>query len=85
MKYTICLFLLSIVIVVSVCVNRPSSSNQLSVEQWHTLSLDFMGPESSESSAANPFFNYRMDVFFTSPSGRTYKVPGFFAADGEAA
>ena len=44
-----------------------------------------MGPESSESSAANPFFNYRMDVFFTSPSGRTYKVPGFFAADGEAA
>ena len=43
----------------------------------------FDGPQASESSAT--FRNFRLDVTFTSPSGKTYRVPGFFDADGDPA
>ncbi|MBM3734533.1 MAG: DUF5060 domain-containing protein [Acidobacteria bacterium] len=53
---------------------------------WHKITLTFTGPESSETAAENPFTDYRLDVAFTHRSGgRTYRVPGYFAADGNAA
>jgi hypothetical protein len=53
---------------------------------WHKLTFDFAGPASSESATPNPFTDYRMDVTFTHPaSGTSYRVPGYFAADGNAA
>ncbi len=53
-------------------------------QQWHTVELDFIGPEVSESGTPNPFLDYRLDVDFTHESG-TQTVRGFFAADGNAA
>ena len=54
-------------------------------KQWHKVSLTFTGPELSETSSANPFRNYRINVTFKhSASGRTLVVPGYFAADGNA-
>ncbi|WP_394749306.1 Ig-like domain-containing protein [Spongiimicrobium salis] len=55
------------------------------LRKWHTVTLRFNGPNSSEASSNNPFLNYRLNVTFTSPSGNTFVVPGFFAADGNAA
>ncbi|NER16887.1 DUF5060 domain-containing protein [Spongiivirga citrea] len=39
----------------------------------------------SETGTPNPFIDRRLDVTFTGPSNQTYKVPGYFAADGNAA
>ncbi len=51
---------------------------------WHALSLTFDGPYAGETSAPNPFSDYRLEVTFTHDSV-TYVVPGYFAADGNAA
>lgn len=50
---------------------------------WHTVTLTFDGPEAAETdSAPNPFLDYRLQVTFHAPSGKTYRVPGFFDGDG---
>jgi hypothetical protein len=58
-----------------------------SFQQWDKLTLSLDGPQADESSdAPNPFMDYRMDVTFAHESGNpTYRVPGYFAADGRAA
>jgi hypothetical protein len=53
---------------------------------WHRVTVDFTGPSMSESSTPNPFLDRRLDVHFThAASGQALSVPGFFAADGQAA
>ncbi len=53
--------------------------------KWHTISISFSGPNLTEQSTDNPFLDYRLNVTFTAPSGKTFIVPGFYAADGNAA
>lgn len=55
--------------------------------QWHKVTLDLAGPFAHEKdSAPNPFTDYRFTVTFQHESGTPkYKVPGYFAADGNAA
>ena len=54
--------------------------------QWHKVTLTFAGPNVSETSSVNPFRNYRLNVTFKhASSGRSLVVPGYFAADGNAA
>jgi hypothetical protein len=56
------------------------------LKRWHKLTLDFAGPATSETATPNPFTDYRMDVTFAHPaSGATMVVPGYYAADGNAA
>ncbi len=38
-----------------------------------------------EVATPNPFLDYRLQVSFTTPGGRVFDAPGFFAADGNAA
>jgi hypothetical protein len=52
--------------------------------QWHDIQLDFAGPRTSETAQTNPFLDYRLDVTFTN-GRKTIVVPGYFAADGNAA
>ncbi|WP_417745380.1 DUF5060 domain-containing protein [Rosistilla oblonga] len=55
-------------------------------KQWHKLTLDLSGPYAHEKdNAPNPFTDYRMSVEFTHADGGSYTVPGYFAADGNAA
>jgi len=63
----------------------PAVSGEL--KQWHAVTLTLDGPMAHESdSVPNPFMNYRMNVTFTHASGSpSYRVPGYFAADGDAA
>ncbi|WP_235293033.1 DUF5060 domain-containing protein [Portibacter lacus] len=51
--------------------------------KWHKVTLQFDGPETSETSTPNPFSDYRLEVTFTKGS-ITYKVPGYYASDGNA-
>ncbi len=56
------------------------------LKQWHKITFTFNGPEVSETDEFNPFTNYRLDVNFThSETGKTYRIPGYFAANGNAA
>jgi hypothetical protein len=51
---------------------------------WHPVTFTFVGPEASEDGLVNPFRDYRLTVTFTQGEKR-YAVPGYFAADGDAA
>lgn len=53
---------------------------------WHKITIDFHGPLTAEFASPNPFTDYRLNVTFTHvASGRTMLVPGYYAADGNAA
>lgn len=55
-------------------------------KQWHKITLTLDGPFSSETATPNPFLDYRMNVTFSHPeTGTKYVIPGYFAADGNAA
>lgn len=57
------------------------------LKQWHKVTLDVAGPWAKETDTEpNPFTDYRFEVTFTHESGEpSYTVPGYFAADGNAA
>ncbi|MGF1452464.1 MAG: DUF5060 domain-containing protein [Opitutales bacterium] len=54
---------------------------------WHPVTLTLAGPYAKETDTEpNPFLDYRMTVRFVHASGAPeYFVPGYFAADGDAA
>ncbi len=54
------------------------------LKKWHPITFTFQGPLQSETANDNPFLNYRLDVTFTN-GNRAITVPGYFAADGNAA
>jgi hypothetical protein len=57
------------------------------LKRWHAVTVELAGPFATETDTApNPFTDYRFDVTFTHESGApAYSVPGYFAADGNAA
>ncbi|MHA7055798.1 Ig-like domain-containing protein [Aquimarina sp. M1] len=66
--------------------NNTSASITGERKKWHNVTLTFNGPNTSESAGNNPFLNYRLNVTFTHQSGSpSYVVPGYYAADGNAA
>lgn len=54
------------------------------LKKWHRLSITFDGPQTSEDATPNPFADFRLLVKFTQ-GGKSIEVPGFYAADGNAA
>jgi hypothetical protein len=57
------------------------------LQVWHKVTLTLDGPSASERDTdPNPFTDIRLVVTFEHESGAPrYEVPGYFAADGEAA
>ena len=56
------------------------------LQQWHKVTLTLDGPFASElDHEVNPFTDYRMTVVFRHEDGLELIVPGYFAADGNAA
>jgi hypothetical protein len=54
--------------------------------RWHPVTITFDGPNVNETDEYNPFRGYRLNVTFRHENGReSYVVPGYFAADGNAA
>ena len=71
-------------------VSTAGASGQAKVSgelrQWHKVTLTVEGPTAAEEGEPNPFLDYRMLVSFRhDATGLTYDVPGYFAADGDAA
>jgi len=54
------------------------------LKKWHRVTLTFDGPETDEQANVNPFRDYRLNVTFRH-GNKAITVPGFFAADGNAA
>ncbi|MEL7333017.1 MAG: Calx-beta domain-containing protein, partial [Cyanobacteria bacterium J06560_2] len=56
------------------------------LKTWHKVTVDFVGDFYSETTGINPFRDLRLDVTFTNAAtGEELVVPGYFAADGDAA
>ncbi|MGB0717366.1 MAG: PKD domain-containing protein, partial [Phycisphaerae bacterium] len=70
---------------VQVTVGEPENTGVVSGElkTWHKVTVTFDGPPTTESSNTNPFADYRLNVTFTN-GARSYTVPGYYAADGNA-
>ena len=68
------------------CIVRVASAATIDGElkQWHDVRVTFDGPATSETAEANPFLDYRLNVTFSS-GDKTLVVPGYYAADGNAA
>ena len=70
---------------------KPDGDGQVVIsgelKQWHKVTLNLQGPFAHElDTEPNPFTDYKMTVVFRHESGSpVYKVPGYFAADGDAA
>jgi hypothetical protein len=83
----------STALVVATALAQPPASANRNAEiggelrQWHKITLTLDGPQADErASDPNPFRDYRMTVRFAHESGApAYTVPGYFAADGNAA
>jgi hypothetical protein len=65
---------------------RPESRALVSGEmkKWQPVTVSFLGPDLSETGTPNPFTDYRLEVTFHR-GNRKVIVPGYFAADGNAA
>ncbi len=63
--------------------STPPDQRILQADQWEKITLSFEGPAVSEQAVENPFLNYRMQVTFRSEA-LEYRIPGFYAADGNA-
>jgi len=70
---------------------KPSGDGSIAIngelKQWHKVTLTLDGPFARErDQQPNPFTDYRFAIAFTHESGSPkYIVPGYFAADGDAA
>jgi hypothetical protein len=80
--HAVCLVLIAVVWCQAVLGGQISGE----LKKWHKVTLTFDGPRTSETAGPNPFLYYRLNVTFTHrKSGKSYLVPGYFAADGNAA
>ncbi len=56
------------------------------LKKWHKMTFVFEGPMTAERAEENPFLNYQLNIIFThSASQEKYLIPGYYAADGNAA
>ena len=85
MKMKNSIFLLLLVLIYS-CQGQQKQILKIEGElkQWHKVSIVVNGPETAEWGRENPFLDYRLEAVFTNGS-KKYTVPGFYAADGNAA
>ena len=87
---SVCLLLLSFVAMISTQETFAEPPPQMQIEgirePWRKITFQFTGPTCSElSKEPNPFLDYRLTMIFRhEQSGKTYFVPGHFAADGNA-
>jgi len=69
--------------IIESCIDGPNPliENVRSLAKWASIEITFTGPESRGEGEPNPFA-VLLDVMFTGPSGRQYRVPGFYDGDG---
>ncbi len=84
MKRIVVLVSLSFLVFSPLFSQESNVSIEGELKKWHKVTLSFTGEELTEYSKDNPFLDYRLNVTFKN-NGKTYVIPGFYAADGRAA
>jgi hypothetical protein len=87
MKRYIFRFLFFSILVLPVYTTAAESTKAVVTGQlktWHRITLTFECRPTSETAEDNPFLNCRLDVIFENGTEK-FTVPGFYAADGNAA
>lgn len=80
------MILLTVLLFFCGCATPQDENITGELKRWHKVTLKLAGPQAAEMDENNPFLNYRLNVTFNHPeTGTQYKVPGYFAADGDAA
>lgn len=78
------LALISCGVMLFACRKTPEHNQDSVVSIWDRYTLNFEGPQLSEN--PETFMNYRLLLHFKhGATGKHYEVPGFYAADGNAA
>lgn len=86
MRAFIGISLLLLLTITTVGAQAPRASVTGELKRWHKVVVTLDGPPASATATPNPFLDLRMDVVFThAASGTTFRVPGYFDADGDAA
>jgi hypothetical protein len=86
-----CLFIILLSALCPAAFGAPDGMGNIAITgdlmEWHKVTLTLDGPYAEEQAAElNPFTDYSLLVTFVHESGApVYKVPGYFAADGNAA
>lgn len=75
--------ILSITLFLCSCNNKEKVKLSGDLLTWHRITLDIPGPYADEQDLPNPFLDYRLIVDFKKDDNQ-YRVPGYFAADGNA-
>jgi len=81
-------FVVSLLIVgrAAQCAHAAEAVLSGELRRWHKMTLTIDGPQAAENSTPNPLLDYRMQIVFRhAETGLTYRVPGYCAADGNAA
>jgi len=79
------LILLSLIAVfLSSCEEKASVEVSGDLLAWHKITLTITGPWAGEYETLNPFTDFCLNAEFTNGSS-TFVIPGYFAADGNAA
>lgn len=70
---------------VATAVGDPQGTAHISGDRkkWHRITLSFRGPDTNETASPNPFTDYQLTVTFAH-GARSFTVPGYYAADGNA-
>lgn len=83
-RHILILYTVSLVLSIFSCVEEEKEVALNDYRQWHTITIPFQGPKTSEKADENPFLNYRLSVEFKHADTQ-HTVRGFYAADGNAA
>lgn len=65
--------------------SSPNGLVQGELRLWHKVTIGFEGPDTDATATPNPFLDYRLDVTFSHRSHGPFVVPGYYAANGNAA
>lgn len=78
--------LLLVPLLFAACASPPSGTVEGELKRWHPLTITFDGPRARETGTPNPFRDFRLSVTFSHGASSIERtVPGYFAADGNAA
>jgi len=75
---------ITVLITIRTSLASANSSVTGTFKKWEAVTIDFQGPFADAlDNNPNPFLDYRLQVHFTSPSGKAYNVPGYFDGNGK--
>ncbi|MFC2090305.1 DUF5060 domain-containing protein [Bacteroidota bacterium] len=84
MKKTVYFLVIAFLATLSSCETKEDLMISGELKTWHKITLNIAGPELSEQGQPNPYLDYRLEATFSNGES-AYVVPGYFAADGNAA